>query len=384
MRGRVNVENRVVYTYPRITLSVKRDPTKNQIRFFGGSSTSLTPAGFFVVSLNGFLKTAFPPPGFGLPILNYGVDNGIDDGSANEGELNIYYNSNYWLNNQPLNYYQFDSSLCWRCIYDCLYFDDGVSAIGKMLFYGQPIQEFNVPSQITTIYEGAFAHSDLETVTFNGSGGTLSVMAYTFSACKITSVDLSSYDKIEYKNIGTGTKSEDYPPDSAYYMFANCQNLTTAILPPYQTWDYCLGSMFVNCTSLTSVNIPTTLTKIAYQMFFNTGFTTLVIPTGVTEIKASAYRSCQNLTSVTLPTTLTLLSDTVNNKNAGTGEAYQFADCPNLVEVICLATTPPTMEANNVFANANANLVIKVPSASLSAYQSALNWSTYSSKMVGI
>ena len=142
--------------------------------------------------------------------------------------------------------------------------------------------------------------------------------------------------------------------------------------------------MFANCTSLTIIDIPTTLTKIAHEMFYNTGFATLVIPTGVTEIKAWAYGGCKNLTSVTLPTTLTLLSETVTTKNAGTGDANQFASCPNLVEVICLATTPPTMEANNVFANANANLVIKVPSASLSAYQSALNWSTYSSKMVGI
>lgn len=367
---------------PRIILSVKRDADKNQIKFIG-SLAALTPAGFAVVSLDGFLKTAFRLPGFTSPTLIYGVDGGVDDGSATEGKLTIYSLPNYWLSNQNLNYYMFDSSLCWRCIYDCLYINENITSIPR-LFYGQPIQEFDVPSQITTISDGAFAHSDLEEVTFNGSGGTLSVGGYIFSGCKLSSVDLSSYDKIKYENIGVGVKIEDYLPDSAYYMFANNANLTAATLPPYQTWDYCLGGMFANCTSLTIIDIPTTLTKIAHEMFYNTGFATLVIPTGVTEIKAWAYGGCKNLTSVTLPTTLTLLSETVTTKNAGTGDANQFASCPNLVEVICLATTPPTMEANNVFANANANLVIKVPSASLSAYQSALNWSTYSSKMVGI
>jgi hypothetical protein len=57
-----------------------------------------------------------------------------------------------------------------------------------------------------------------------------------------------------------------------------------------------------------------------------------------------------------------------------------FASCTSLTQVICNATTPPTL-GTDVFGNTPASLAIKVPSASVSAYQGATNWSTYSTKI---
>ncbi len=58
--------------------------------------------------------------------------------------------------------------------------------------------------------------------------------------------------------------------------------------------------MFQNCTGLTTVNIPSTVTSIGSQAFYNTGITSIVIPDGVTTINASTFYNCTSLTSVTL------------------------------------------------------------------------------------
>ena len=47
-----------------------------------------------------------------------------------------------------------------------------------------------------------------------------------------------------------------------------------------------------------------------------------------------------------------------------------------------LAATPPTL-GTTAFSNIQSGCKIYVPSASLSDYQSAANWSTYASYMVG-
>ncbi|WP_213032959.1 hypothetical protein, partial [Acinetobacter sp. ANC 4654] len=52
-------------------------------------------------------------------------------------------------------------------------------------------------------------------------------------------------------------------------------------------------------------------------------------------------------------------------------------------ELICPRQTPPTITAN-VLTGLKSTCVIKVPSASLTAYQAATNWSTHASKMVGV
>ena len=103
---------------------------------------------------------------------------------------------------------------------------------------------------------------------------------------------------------------------------------------------------FTNCESLVDVVFPESLTTIMnfYRM---SSLKKLVIPAGVTTINGSAF---SNNTAMT---------------------EYHF-----------LSTTPPTL-GSNAFQNIPSGCVIYVPSASLSAYQTAENWSTYASKMVG-
>jgi hypothetical protein len=59
-----------------------------------------------------------------------------------------------------------------------------------------------------------------------------------------------------------------------------------------------------------------------------------------------------------------------------------FTGVYSLKEIHITATTPPTLTAG-AFSNMPADCIIYVPSASLTAYQGASNWSTYASQMVG-
>jgi hypothetical protein len=59
-----------------------------------------------------------------------------------------------------------------------------------------------------------------------------------------------------------------------------------------------------------------------------------------------------------------------------------FNSCYGLKEIILKPTTPPTLSSANAFNNLPSDLVVYVPAGTLSAYQSASNYSSISSKMV--
>jgi len=106
---------------------------------------------------------------------------------------------------------------------------------------------------------------------------------------------------------------------------------------------------FYDCTSLTSVTMPSSVTRLGDFAFFG----------------------CTSLTSVTISSGVTSLGD------------YAFAGCSNLTTMTMQPTTPPTLGYVALPALSNIS-AIYVPSASLSAYQSASGWSNYASKMVGV
>lgn len=95
---------------------------------------------------------------------------------------------------------------------------------------------------------------------------------------------------------------------------------------------------FRGCNKLSSVSIPS-----------------------ATTIGTQSFESCSSLTSVSIPSVTTIGSQ-------------GFMTCRKLTSVT-LPAIPPTIQSNS-FYNINANCVFYVPTGSLSAYQSATNWST--------
>ena len=137
------------------------------------------------------------------------------------------------------------------------------------------------------------------------------------------------------------------------------------------------SNCFNSCASLTSITFGNSLLRIGAQSFVGcSGLTSVMIPDNVVKIYDIAFANCTGLTSVTIGSGI-----------AEIGGAA-FADCTNLTSITVNATTPPTLYYDTTakqypFDNTN-NCPIYVPSASVSAYKSAENWSTYADRIRAI
>ena len=145
-------------------------------------------------------------------------------------------------------------------------------------------------------------------------------------------------------------------------------------------------------TTLTIPNSVTTISDYAFNQW--SAMTTLNLGTGLTTIGPSAFQGCSTLTSITIPNSVTTIGlQAFYSCSAATfiqigsavtsigGSAFYNAIACN--EMRCLPLTPPSI-VSNTFSNLKSTCVIKVPAASLSAYQAAANWSAHASKMIGV
>lgn len=176
------------------------------------------------------------------------------------------------------------------------------------------------------------------------------------------------------------------------YSFNYCTCLNSITIPDYIT---SIGDhAFYYCQKLASITIPSGITNITTYMLSNLNFlTSISIPIGVTNIEERGFENFQSLESITMPINLTNIgkfslsgdralasitipssvTDIVNNA---------FGSCYGMEEYHFKRAEPPTV-GTNIFYNNQQDFVIYVPSASLSAYQSASGWSSYASQMVG-
>lgn len=131
-----------------------------------------------------------------------------------------------------------------------------------------------------------------------------------------------------------------------------------------------IGSFaFYVCSNLTSITIPDSATSIENSAFSScSGLTSITIPDSVTRIGSQAFYYCTSLTSVTIGSGVTSIVNSV------------FAACSKLTEMTILATTPPTLVNTNAISTATTTIYI--PKGTLSAYQSATNWSNFADKFV--
>ena len=139
------------------------------------------------------------------------------------------------------------------------------------------------------------------------------------------------------------------------YAFSGCGNLATITVDENnQTFDSPEGS---NAIIRTADN-----TLVA-------GCKTTVIPASVTSIGDQAFYGCGGLTAISIPNSVTSIG----------GGA--FASCHALESVTIYATSVPTL-GSDVFWDNKSGRKIFVPTASLSTYKSAPNWSNYATDIV--
>ena len=88
------------------------------------------------------------------------------------------------------------------------------------------------------------------------------------------------------------------------YTFYSCSGLTSITIPNSVTsiGDYA----FYNCSGLTSITLPNSITSIGEWAFYGCyGLTSITIPNSVTSIGSWAFESCSGLTSITIPNSVT-------------------------------------------------------------------------------
>ena len=129
----------------------------------------------------------------------------------------------------------------------------------------------------------------------------------------------------------------------------------------YNADNYCLKTVYLaNGVELGS-----------YAFYSCYALTSITIPNSVTSIGNNAFCSCSALTSITIPNSVTNIGGSV------------FYRCyANLIIDLSSATAIPALEGE--LSSSLNHPTILVPSALLSDFQSATNWSTYANFMKGV
>ncbi|MBR3876967.1 MAG: leucine-rich repeat domain-containing protein [Bacteroidaceae bacterium] len=121
---------------------------------------------------------------------------------------------------------------------------------------------------------------------------------------------------------------------------------------------------FYNCTGLTSIEIPNSVTSFDNYAFSRcTGLKSVKMPDNLTAIGGGAFRFCTGLTSIEIPNSVTNIN------------YWAFDGCTGLESVYVECTTPPTMGSDNVFSDYT--IPLYVPAGSMNAYKAADCWKKF-------
>ena len=172
----------------------------------------------------------------------------------------------------------------------------------------------------------------------NSTSGNLSVL------------DLSEARFVEggvsyYYDDGYCHTSNDIIGEHAFY---GCSSLTSVNIPSSVKW---IGSYaFYGCSSLTNINIPSSVTEIDRGAFSGcSSLTSVNIPSSVKWIGESTFSGCSSLTSVNIPSSVTVIG------------GYAFSGCSSLTSVNIPSSVTEIREST--FSGCSSLTSVNIPSS---------------------
>lgn len=214
-----------------------------------------------------------------------------------------------------------------------------------------------IPESVTEIDESVFRGTDIEKVIFNRA--LKKIGAFAFWSCKSLKEIVFPEDN-ELVTIGSNA-------------FQATESLKLANLEALSVWQATAAESYqFHGTGLEKVVLPASMVKLESQFIFAScgSLIELVLPEGLEEIAAHAFRNGGALEELNIPSSVKVI-----------GSLSFFRS--GIKRINSLAAEPPALTDVNVFFPIGDVTKVVVPAASIDSYKKAKVWSSLASVIVG-
>ena len=237
-----------------------------------------------------------------------------------------------------------DNEFDGRSLLTMVYLPEGMKEIGQYSFQNTSLERITIPSTVSSIGRSAFESiKNLVSVEFTEGSLLKSIPTAMFYNC-------SKLTTVAIPNSVTTIETS---------AFSGCSALNDLTLSSSLT--LIKDRAFRTTTSLRNVDFPQSLKEIQTEAFLYSGIESACLPVGLTILGGTAFGSCSSLTLVELPSYVNSYYDT-------------FGNCPSITKVICHSATPPAIVREPFYGLNKSNVTLVVPNFAVVNYKLDSFW----------